>query len=67
MMLIAHAIEPEPWDLLECRVLHFAPENSESGEGDGEGVVQAPFSVFPPDCLSGVKLLTAPASVELTL
>lgn len=66
-MLIAHAIEPEPWDLVESRALQFAPENSGSGEGEGEGVVQVPFAVFPPDCLSGVKLLTAPTSVELTL
>ena len=65
--MITHSTEPEPWDLVESRVLHFAPENTESGEGGGEGVAQAPFSVFPPDCLSGVKLSTAPASAELTV
>ena len=44
------------------RILHQRP--GESREGDGDGVVQAPFSAFLPDCLSGVRTSIAPASTD---
>lgn len=56
--------EPEPLDLVESLVLHFAPETWQVRGGRLRPRCQTPFAAFLPDCPSGLRTSIVPASTD---